>query len=149
MHVWLRTSFLQPTVHCLLVWQRKMTVRAMMRWFHWTLHRFCRAEACHRAERDKRKGAKKRENPVWSHSVTGARCCSCSTFLSSAEKTHSDPDNLRSWVRCQTLACCVKVCVAIECQNWVTLPLKIGITSFCCWAETEPDVELFFLSPQN
>lgn len=63
MHVWLWTSFLQPTVHCLLVWQRKMTVRAMMRWFLWTLHRFCRAAACHRAERDKRKGAKKARKP--------------------------------------------------------------------------------------
>lgn len=89
------------------------------------------------------KGGEKRENHVWSHSVTGARCCSCSTFLSSAEKTHSDPDNLRSRVRCQTLACCVKVCVAIECQNWVTLLLKMCRTSFCCWAETEPHVVFF------
>lgn len=32
-------------------------------------------------------------------SVTGARCCSCSTFLSSAEKTYSDPDNLRNYVQ--------------------------------------------------
>lgn len=109
-------------------------------------------ERWHATERNatRERGQKKKgENHVWSHSVTGARCCSCSTFLSSAEKTHSDPDNLRSWVRRQTLACCVKVCVARECQNWVTLPLKIGTTAFCCWAETELDVQLFFLSPQN
>lgn len=36
------------------------------------------------------------EHRVWIDSVTQARCCSCSTFLSSAEKTKSDPDNWRS-----------------------------------------------------
>lgn len=42
---------------------------------------------------------KEKESHVGSHSVTRARCCSCSTFLSSAEKTHSDPDNLRNYVQ--------------------------------------------------
>lgn len=43
--------------------------------------------------------------------------------------------------KCQmlALACCVTVCVLRECQNWVTLPLKIYI-KFSCWVETEKDV---------
>lgn len=144
-HVW---SFLQPTVHCLLVWQCKMTVRAMMRWFLWRLHRFCRAEACHRAERDKRKGAKS-EKTMFGVIPSPEPDVVLALLFYPLQRKHSDPDNLRSGVRRQTLARCVKVCVVIECQNWVTLPLKMCITSFSCWAETEPDVELFFLSPQN
>lgn len=49
--------------------------------------------------RKEKKIEKKKESHVRSDSVTGARCCSCSTFLSSAEKTHSDPDNLRNYVQ--------------------------------------------------
>lgn len=43
--------------------------------------------------------------------------------------------------KCQmlALACCVTVCVLRECQNWVTLPLKICIKP-SCWVETEKDV---------
>lgn len=64
---------------------------------------------------------------VQSNSVTGARCCSCSTFLSSAEKTHSDPDNLKNYVQVPNiaLACFVTVCLVLDCQNWVSFPLKI------------------------
>ena len=62
-----------------------------------TLHRFVQqrhATDCG----EKKEGGEKRKH-VWSNSVTGARCCSCSTFLSSAEKTHSDPDNLRNYAQ--------------------------------------------------
>lgn len=49
-----------------------------------------------RVEGRKKREIKKKRSHVWSDSVTRARCCSCSTFLPSAEKTHSDPDNLRN-----------------------------------------------------
>lgn len=82
------------------------------------------------------------ENHVWSGSVTGARCCSCSTFLSSAEKTHSDPDNLRSCVPVPNVhdgLLCDSVCY----DRMSELGHFAIEKSSCCFVETEKD--FFFL----
>ncbi len=50
-------------------------------------------------EEEEKKKKKKKDSHVRSDSVTGARCCSCSTFLSSAEKTYSDPEKFRNYVQ--------------------------------------------------
>lgn len=72
-----------------------------------TLHRF----AEHRHATDRRGGVVggagyiNKKAMFGAFSVTRARCCSCSTFHSSAEKTHSDPRQFEKTVRkCQNIA---------------------------------------------
>lgn len=106
--VW--NSFLQPPVYCLLVWQCKMSAKAMMISLLKALHRF--VEPRHATDCGRTEKSKVKESHVWSDSVTGARCCSCSTFLSSTEKNTI----WETMCKCQNIAwaCFVTVCLVFR-----------------------------------
>lgn len=64
---------------------------------------------------------------VQSDSVTGARCCSCSTFFPLQRKHTLIQTIWEATRKCQNIALAwfVTVCLVLDCQNWVSLPLKI------------------------
>lgn len=124
MYVWVCSPFLQPPVYCLLAWQCKMSARAMIISLFKTLRWFVEQRHATDCERRRRKG--KKETHVQSDFVTRARCCSCSTFFPLQRKHTLIQATWETTCKCQNIALAwfMTVCLVLDCQNWVSLPLK-------------------------